>query len=1053
MPDFFINRPNFAFVIALFISLVGLLTLGTLPVNQYPDVAPTQITVSANYPGASAQIVSQNVTSLLEEELNGLKGLIYHESNSANGGADITITFKPGTDADMAQVDVQNRLQRVIGRMPQAVIEQGLKVEQARSNFLLVYALSYTDDEQDSIGLADYAARAVNNEIRRVPGVGRVQMYTAERAMRIWVDPTRLVGYNLSMADVSKAIAGQNAQVPAGAMGERPGPAEQHITATVMVQGQLESVEAFGNIVLRANDDGSSVRIHDVARVELGRQDYRFDARLNGKPTAAMSVQLAPGANALQTAQAIKTRLDQLSSTLPTNMALSVPYDTSYFVDVAIRQVIYTLIEAMVLVFLVMLLFLQNLRYTLIPAVVVPVCLLGTVAVMAPLGFSINMMTLFGMVLAIGILVDDAIVVVENVERLITQEQLSPKAATRKAMGQISGAIVGITLVLSAVFLPLAFMGGSVGVIYQQFAMALSVSILFSGFLALTLTPALCATVLKPFDPTHHARRNRWTDAFNRRFDNLARRYERLGASWVKRSARSLGLYLMLLLVLGFAYARLPTSFLPAEDQGYIVTDIQLPPAASASRTDVTVRAWERYALAQPATDQVLAIMGFSFSGEGANAAMSYVTLKDWSLRDSGQTSKAVARHANQAFEDVPDGTLYSVVPPPVDGLGTSSGFDLRLQDLAGRGHEALLLARSQLLEAAKTSKVIGHLMEDGLADAPQINVSIDREKAEALGVSFDVISAALSSALGSEQINEFANQGRMQRVIVQADGSSRQTPEALLRLQVPNRQNRLVPLEAFSRFEWQVGPLQIGRYNGSASLRFSGDAAPGYSTGEAMVELQKIARQLPAGFSLEWSGLSLQEQQASAQVPLLVGLSLTMVLLVLVALYESWAIPFAVLLIVPIGMLGSVTAVTVMGMPNDVYFKVGLITIIGLSAKNAILIVEFAKALHAQGASLAQAAAQAARLRFRPIVMTSLAFILGVVPLALATGAGAASQRAIGTGVIGGMLAATVLGVLFVPVFFVSVLGVARRLRGTCSAEQSDATTPGKPLDPQTMH
>jgi multidrug efflux pump len=1030
MPDFFIDRPNFAWVIALFIALAGALTLGTLPVSQYPDVAPPQISVSASYPGASAQIINQNITSLIEEELNGLKDLLYYESSSANGSAETTITFKPGIDPDMAQVDVQNRLQRVVGRLPQAVIEQGLKVEQVRANFLMIYALSYTDGQQDSIGLADYAARGINNEIRRVAGVGRVQMYTAERAMRIWVDPARLVGYNLSMADVSKAIAGQNVQVPAGSMGERPGPAEQHITATVMVQGQLESVEAFGNIVLRANDDGSSVRIHDVARVELGRQDYRFDARLNGKPAAAMSVQLAPGANALQTAAAIKARLDQLSSTLPANMTLSVPYDTSYFVDVAIKQVIYTLIEAMVLVFLVMLLFLQNLRYTLIPAIVVPVCLLGTLAVMAPLGFSINMMTLFGMVLAIGILVDDAIVVVENVERLITQERLSPKDATRKAMQQISGAIVGITLVLAAVFLPLAFMGGSVGVIYQQFSMALSVSILFSGFLALTLTPALCATLLKPFDPAQELRPNRWANGFNRRFDALARRYERFSSSWVRRSTRSMGLYLILLLVLAFAYHRLPSSFMPSEDQGYIITDIQLPPAASASRTDVTVQAWEHYALAQPATGQVLAIMGFSFSGVGANAALSFTSLKDWSVRDDGQASDAVARRANEAFENAADGTLFSVVPPPVDGLGTSNGFELRLQDLAGQGHEALLKARTQLLEAAKASPVIDYLMEDGLADAPQINVSIDREKAEALGVSFDVISSALSSALGSEQINEFANQGRMQRVIVQADGISRQTPEALLRLQVLNRQNRLVPLEAFSRFEWQVGPLQIARYNGSASLRFSGDAAPGYSTGQAMEELQKIARQLPPGFSLEWAGLSLQEQQASDQVPLLVGLSLIVVLLVLVALYESWTIPFAVLLIVPVGMLGSVAAVTVMGLPNDVYFKVGLITIIGLAAKNAILIVEFAKALHVQGASLAQAAAQAARLRFRPIVMTSLAFILGVVPLAIATGAGAASQRSIGTGVIGGMLAATVLGVLWVPVFFVWVLSVANRLR-----------------------
>ncbi|WP_260958647.1 multidrug efflux RND transporter permease subunit [Pseudomonas citri] len=1033
MPDFFIRRPNFAWVIALFIALAGALTLGTLPVSQYPDVAPPQISVSASYPGASAQIINQNVTSLLEEELNGLKDLLYFESKSANGSTETTITFQPGTDPDMAQVDVQNRLQRVTGRLPQAVIEQGLEVEQVRANFLLIYALTYTDGQQDSIGLADYAARSINNEIRRVAGVGRVQMYTAERAMRIWVDPTRLVGYNLSMADVSRAIAAQNVQVPAGSMGERPGPADQHITATVMVQGQLESTEAFGNIVLRANDDGSSVRVRDVARVELGRKDYRFDSRLNGRPAAAMSVQLAPGANALQTAAAIKVRLDQLSATLPANMALSVPYDTSYFVDVAIKQVLYTLIEAMVLVFLVMLLFLQNLRYTLIPAIVVPICLLGTLAVMAPLGFSINMMTLFGMVLAIGILVDDAIVVVENVERLISQEHLSPEDATRKAMRQISGAIVGITLVLAAVFLPLAFMGGSVGVIYQQFSMALSVSILFSGFLALTLTPALCATLLKPFDPDRPVHAKRWTSVFNRRFDALAQRYQGLSARWIRRGARSLCLYLMLLLVLAFAYSRLPSSFMPSEDQGYIITDIQLPPGASASRTDVTVQAWERYAQAQPASDQVLSIMGFSFSGVGANAALSFTSLKDWSVRGDGQSSEEVARQANDAFADAADGALFSVVPPPVDGLGTSEGFELRLLDLAGRGHEALLQARSQLLEAAKASAVIDYLMEDGLADAPQINVSIDREKAEALGVSFDVISSALSSALGSEQINEFANQGRMQRVIVQAEGTSRQTPEALLRLQVPNRQGRLVPLEAFSRFEWQVGPLQIARYNGSASLRFSGDAAAGYSTGQAMEALQKIARQLPAGFSLEWAGLSLQEQQASDQVPLLVGLSMIVVLLVLVALYESWSVPFAVLLIVPVGMLGSVVAVTVMGLSNDVYFKVGLITIIGLAAKNAILIVEFAKTLHTQGMSLPQAAAQAARLRFRPIAMTSLAFILGVLPLAFATGVGAASQRAIGTGVVGGMLAATVLGVLFVPVFFVWVLSVKEHFAPSC--------------------
>ena len=1035
MPDFFIHRPNFAWVIAIFIALAGALAMSSLPVAQYPNVAPPQILITATYPGASAETLNDSVTSLIEEELNGVKGLLYYESQSNSSGvAETTVTFAPGTNPDLAQVDVQNRIKRVESRLPASVTRQGLQVEQASSNFLLIFALTYKEPGKDEVGLADYAARNVNNEIRRVPGVGRVQMFSAERALRIWIDPTKLVGYGLSVADVDRAITAQNAQVSGGSIGDQPSPADQEITATIMVQGQLASVSEFSRIVLRANPNGSTVRLGDVARVEMGRQDYRFSSRLNGQTAAGVAVQLAPGANALATAKGVKARLQELSANFPKEMAYSVPYDTSKFVDVAIKKVLMTLGEAVVLVFLVILLFLQNIRYTLIPTIVVPICLLGTLAVMLPLGFSVNMMTMFGMVLAIGILVDDAIVVVENVERIMAEEGLSPKDATIKAMKQISGAIIGITLVLVAVFLPLAFMSGSVGVIYRQFSLSLAVSILFSGFLALTLTPALCATLIKPIPKGHAAERKGLFGWFNRRFGRLTDGYSKLTTRVVARAGRMMLLYVAIIVALAFAYMRLPSAFLPTEDQGYVMTDVQLAPGATIHRTLATTEQMEKYFIDRPAVADVLSLQGFSFSGMGQNAGLAFVMLKDWSERSSDESATAEADNSNGAFQAYDDGTLFSVVPPSVEGMGNSNGFTLRLQDRANLGREALLAAGDQLMGMAQESKSLAYVMTEGLKDGPQLDVQIDRDKAEALGVSFDAINAALSTAFGSSLINEFPNQGRMQRVIVQAEPGQRATPESLSKLYVPNRSGQLVALETFSTVGWKHGPVQVVRYNGYPSLKLIGDVKPGMSSGSGMLEVEEMAKQLPPGIAFEWTGLSYQEKAAGSQAPMLLVLALVVVFLVLVALYESWKIPFSVLLIVPIGALGAVAAVSVVGMPNDVYFKVGLITIIGLAAKNAILIIEFAKDLHAEGKPLVESALEAARLRFRPIVMTSLAFILGVVPLAIATGAGATSQRAIGTGVLGGMLSATLLGVLFVPVFYVWVMSLLERRKKSAS-------------------
>ncbi|PUA47080.1 multidrug efflux RND transporter permease subunit [Pseudomonas protegens] len=1027
MPQFFIDRPVFAWVVAFFILLGGALAIPQLPVAQYPNVAPPQIEIYAVYPGASAQTLDESVVSLIEQELNGADHLLYFSSQSSLGSATITATFQPGTNPELAQVDVQNRLKAVEPRLPQAVTQQGLQVEKVSAGFLLLITLTSNDGRLSNVGLSDYLARNVMNEIRRVDGVGKAQLYGAERAMRIWVDPQKLVGFNLTPADVNAAVAAQNAQVPAGSIGDLPNPSSQEITATILVKGQLTTPEEFADIVLRANPDGSTVRIGDVARVEVGSQEYQFGTRLNGKPSTAVGVQLSPGANALSTATLIRAKMDELSRYFPAGVEYKIPYDTSPFVKVSITKVIYTLLEAMALVFLVMFLFLQNIRYTLIPTLVVPVALMGTFATMLALGFSINVLTMFGMVLAIGILVDDAIVVVENVERIMATEGLSPKDATRKAMKQITGAIIGITLVLVAVFIPMAFMPGSVGVIYQQFSLSMATSILFSAFLALTLTPALCATLLKPIAAGEHHERKGFFGWFNRRFERLSNSYEGGVSYALKRTGRYLLIYVALLAIMALLFSRLPSSFLPVEDQGYTITDIQLPPGASQNRTVKVVEQIETHNAGEPGVGDSTVILGFSFSGSGQNAALAFTTLKDWSQRGSDDSAMAIADRANAALSAVKDAVVYAVLPPPIDGLGTSSGFEFRLQDRGGVGHAALMQARTELLAATEKSPILANVRESALAEAPQVQLEVDRKQANALGVSFADIGNLLSTALGSAYINDFPNQGRMQRVVVQAEGDQRSQVEDLLRMQVRNSAGKMVPLSAFVRASWTLGPAQLTRYNGYPAIAISGEPAPGHSTGEAMQEIERLVSQLPAGLGLEWTGLSLQERLSGSQAPLLLGLSLLIVFLCLAALYESWSIPTSVLLVVPLGVLGAVLAVSVRGMPNDVFFKVGLITIIGLSAKNAILIIEFAKSLYDEGHDLIDATVQAARLRLRPIVMTSLAFILGVVPLAIATGASSASQQAIGTGVIGGMITAT-LAVIFVPVFFVVVMKLVKR-------------------------
>ncbi|MDO8298526.1 efflux RND transporter permease subunit [Lacisediminimonas sp.] len=1027
MAKFFIDRPVFAWVIALFILIGGALAVTQLPVAQYPTIAPPSIVVTANYPGASARIVDESVVSLIEQEMNGAEGLLYMESESdANGQGQVTVTFQAGTNPDLAAVDVQNRLKRVEARLPQAVAQQGVQVTKARSNFLLFTTLSSTDGRLDPVALGDYLSRNVLNELRRVPGVGQAQLFGTERAMRIWLDPDKLVGYKLTPSDVATAIRTQNAQVASGTLGDLPSPDSQQISSQVVVTGQLTSVEEFQNIILRANPDGSTVRLKDVARVEIGGQGYATAARLNGKATSAIGVQLSPTANALATAKAVRAKMNELSRYFPAGVKYDIPYDTSLFVQISIEEVVKTLLEAIFLVFLVMYLFLQNFRATLIPTVVVPIALMGTFATMAAFGYSINVLTMFGLVLAIGILVDDAIVVVENVERIMSEEGLSPRDATRKAMGQITGAIIGITLVLVAVFIPMAFFGGAVGAIYRQFTLSMVSAMLFSALMALTLTPALCATLLKPIAKGSHVERRGFFGWFNRGFKTSADRYQGVVAGMLRKTGRYMVLYALIIVAVAVMFMRMPTSFLPSEDQGYLITNVQLPPGASAHRTLAVIEQVENYYLNNPLVDKIVAVTGFSFSGRGQNAGLVFTPLIDWSERKGAdQGAQAIAGKAFGAVSGIRDAIVFPVNPPPIRELGNATGFSFRLQDRGGLGREALIAARNQLLGMATTSKVISGIRPEGLEDTPQLQLDIDRNKASALGVSFADINAVLANTMGSSYLNDFPNQGRMQRVILQADAPERLRPEDLMKLHVRNSQGNMVALSSFSQSRWVTGPVQLVRYNGYPAIKLSGDAAPGRSTGDALAEMEKMMSQLPAGFGFEWTGQSYEEKTSGSQAPALFALSLLAVFLVLAALYESTTIPLSVLLVVPLGVIGALLGANMRDMPNDVYFKVGLIAIIGLSAKNAILIIEFAKDLQAQGRGLVEATLEAVHLRFRPILMTSLAFILGVLPLVVASGAGSASQRAIGTGVMGGMITATVLAVFLVPVFFVVVRSV----------------------------
>ncbi|MDI6477280.1 multidrug efflux RND transporter permease subunit [Cronobacter dublinensis] len=1017
MPHFFIERPVFAWVVALFIALTGVICIPHLPVAQYPAVAPPGIIISVSYPGASPEVMNTSVVSLIEREISGVDDLLYFESSSdTTGMASITVTFKPGTDIKLAQMDLQNQIKIVEPRLPQAVRQNGITVEAANAGFLMMVGLKSQNGQYEEADLSDYFARNVTDELRRVPGVGKVQLFGGEKALRIWLDPMKLHGYGLSVTDVLTALSQQNVIVSPGRTGDEPTTPDQGVTYPITLKGQLTSVEEFRNITLKSQTSGARLKLSDVARVESGLQSYAFGIRENGVPATAAAIQLSPGANAISTAAGIRARLAELSPVLPDGMTFTVPFDTAPFVKLSVMKVVNTFVEAMILVFLVMFLFLHKIRCTLIPAIVAPMALLGTFTVMYLMGYSINILTMFGMVLAIGIIVDDAIVVVENVERLMHEKGLSPRDATHEAMREITPAIIGITLVLTAVFIPMGFTGGSVGIIYRQFCIAMAVSILLSAFLALTLTPALCATLLKPQQKASAF--SRW---FNTRFDTLASLYETTLGRLLKRTGRMMMLYVAMCLALYAGLSSVPSSFLPEEDQGYFMSSIQLPSDATMQRTLNVVHKFEEEIATRQAVESNIMILGFGFSGSGPNSAMAFTTLKDWSQRE-GITAQSEANHIQSSMETVSDAVTMSLLPPAISDMGTSSGFTYYLQDRGAMGYAALKQAADNLVQRANQSDTLSDVYIDGLADGARLALEVDREKAQALGVSFEEINQTLSVAVGSNYVNDYTNNGRVQQVIVQADAPFRMQPEQVLRLSVKNRQGEMLPLSTFVMVSWNQAPQQLNRYQGYPAIRITGSAAPGKSSGSAMVAMEQLAKTLPTGFGGEWAGSSLQEQASAVQLPGLIALSILVVFMVLAALYESWSVPFAVMLVVPLGLLGAVAAVMMANMTNDVFFKVGLITLIGLSAKNAILIIEFARQLRANGASLSEAVMTASRQRLRPILMTSLAFTLGVMPLMLAKGASDSTQHAIGTGVFGGMISGTLLAVFFVPCFYVVI-------------------------------
>ncbi|AIL32809.1 multidrug efflux RND transporter permease subunit [Basilea psittacipulmonis] len=1025
LSQFFIRRPVFSWVIAILITMAGALAVNEIPVAQYPDVAPPTISISTTYPGASAQDVAEKVNSVIEEELNGADGLLYYSSTATSTGTgQIDVTFKPGTDPQLAQVEVQNKVSNVESTLPSEVRAQGLQFKRSNSGFLMVVTLRSANGSMSVQDLGDYFTRNIKNSVSRLEGVGSVQLFGSALAMRVWVDPNKLSKYNLTVAEVASAISAQNAQISGGILAAPPTPKDQTIVAMIKGSGTLDDVKAFENVILKSGSDGATVYLKDVAKVEIGQNSYNFSSKTDGQPGVAFAVSLAPNANALATEGRVQETMKQLAQYFPDGMDYVIPYNTAPNIEQSLEQVMHTLFEAMVLVFIVMFVFLQNIRYTIIPAIVVPVALLGTVAVLYSLGYSVNVLTMFAMVLAIGILVDDAIVVVENVERIMATEHLSPFDATVKAMPQISGAIIGITLALCTVFVPLLFFSGSAGVIYQQFAITIIVSIIFSAFLALTFTPALCATVLKPI--TDHGEKKGFFGWFNRNFTRLTTAYSTRTERWVTRGGRMMIIWLILSAFMGWKYMSLPTGFIPDEDQGLIMTNIQLNSNASATRTDEVIQKVEQMLKTIPEVNHYVTVRGFSFNGSGLNAGLAFINLKDH--KDRSRSAKEIAAEiTGKLYFGIPEAIIFATVPPAIMSLGTSSGVDFVLQDRSSMGMEKLRAASNQLLALAQQSPVLTGMRITGLGTGPMYYIDIDRVKATQQGVSISDISTALSYAMGGSYVGTFSNKGHIQNIWVQADQSFRLTEDNIKTLKVKNSSGDLVEIGSMIKISHQSAETLMKRFNSFPAMTMNVSAKDGYSSGDARAELERLVAQLPSGVGLEWTGATFQEVQAGSQAGMMLAMAMIVVFLVLAALYESWAIPVSALLIVPLGMLGTVVLTWLTGKQNDIYFNVGMITIIGLSAKNAILIVEFAKDAYASGKGLVESAIEAAKLRFRPILMTSFAFILGVVPLVYASGAGSAGQNAVGISVIGGMLAATPFSVIFVPTFFVVVMKLFR--------------------------
>ncbi|MDE0877322.1 MAG: efflux RND transporter permease subunit [Sphingomonas bacterium] len=1030
MARYFIDRPIFAWVIAIILMMAGILAIRSLPIAQFPAIAPPAVSITATYPGADAQTLENTTTQIIEQQMKGIDNLRYFSSSSSSAGTvTITLTFEQGTEPDIAQVQVQNKLQSATPLLPQEVQQQGIVVAKATQNFLMFVGLYSENGAHNGDDLADYIVSKFQDPLARVNGVGDTQVFGSQYAMRIWVDPLKLNNYALTMADISAAVIAQNAQVSAGQIGAQPAPKEQMLNATVSVESRLTSPEEFGAISLKTGTDGSIVRLRDVARVEIGAENYGFSSKWNGKPASGIGIKLAPGANALDTVEAVKTRVNEIARQFPPDVKVIYPYDTSPFVRLSIKQVIETLVEAVILVFLVMFLFLQNFRATLIPTIAVPVVLLGTFGVLAIAGYSINTLTLFGMVLAIGLLVDDAIVVVENVERLIQTEHLSPKDAARKSMDEITGALVGIALVLSAVFLPMAFFGGSTGVIYRQFSITIVSAMVLSVTVALILSPALCATILKPHDPGRGegngllARFFRW---FNDKFDRGQDKYQGAVRGTARNWKRSLVVYALIVVGMALLFVRLPSGFLPDEDQGIMITLVQGPAGSTSGRTEKALDAVRNQFLEKEGDNVqgVFTVNGFSFAGAGQNSGIAFIPLKEWEERSGAQNkAQAIAGRAMGALSQFKDAMIFPVVPPAVQELGNATGFDLQLVDETGIGHAALLAARNQMLGMASQDPSLVGVRPNALDDAPQLKVEVDQDKARALGLDLATVNNTISTAWGGAYVNDFIDRGRVKRVFLQADEPYRMAPEDIANIYVRGATGTMAPFSAFSTLSWAQAPTQLTRYNGLPSMEILGQPAPGVSSGAAMAAMEKIHEQLPPGTKLEWTGLSYEERLSGGQAPALYGLSLLIVFLCLAALYESWSVPISVMLVVPLGVVGALLAATLTGLSNDIYLQVGLITTIGVSAKNAILIVEFAEERMRDGMNAFDAAIEAAKLRLRPILMTSLAFIFGVFPLAISTGAGAGGQNAIGRAVVGGMLSATILAIFFVPMFFVVVL------------------------------